>query len=113
VLEPGDRGVRIAIEGVQWDLTDTTPANLVPGPASMVVRPEALRLLVSGTGALPGTVVERRFTGSHSLFTIVTDGGASLEVSGPPRSVKAGDRVGIMPSRRAGGGIHLFSPASR
>jgi hypothetical protein len=40
---------------------------------------------------------------------VVTDGGARLEVTGPPRSVRPGDRVGIMPSRRAGGGIHLFA----
>jgi hypothetical protein len=39
---------------------------------------------------------------------VITDGGAALEVSGPPRSVSPGDRTGIMPSRRAGGGIHVF-----
>jgi hypothetical protein len=79
-----------------------------PGPALMVLRPEALRLLAPAPGALVGQVAERRFTGSASLFTVLTDGGTSLEVSGPPRSVRAGDRVGILPSRRAGGGIHLF-----
>jgi hypothetical protein len=78
----------------------------------MVVRPEALRLMAAGPGVMSGTVTERRFTGSASLFTVVTDGGASLEVTGPPRSVIAGDRVGIMPSRRAGGGIHLFAPVT-
>jgi hypothetical protein len=62
-------------------------------------------------GALVGTVTERRFTGAASLFTIVTGAGASIEVTGPPRSVRAGERVGIMPSRRAGGGIHLFPRA--
>jgi hypothetical protein len=74
----------------------------------MLVRPEALRLLAPAPGAILGQVIERRFTGSASLFTVLTDGGSSLEVIGPPRSVRAGDRVGIMPSRRAGGGIHLF-----
>jgi hypothetical protein len=74
----------------------------------MLVRPEALRLSAATPGALMGTVAERRFTGSASLYTVMTDGGAVLEVSGPPRSVKPGDRIGIMPSRRAGGGIHLF-----
>jgi hypothetical protein len=81
------------------------------GPAFMVVRPEALRLMPPTAGALVGTVTERRFTGPASLFTVVTDGGASLEVTGPPRSVTAGERVGVMPSRRAGGGIHLFPRA--
>lgn len=106
VIGPGERGLRVAVENVEWDLTDPTEAS--PGPALMVARPEALRLMAPTPGALLGTVTERRFTGASSLFTILTDGGASLEVSGPPRSVRAGERVGIMPSRRAGGGIHLF-----
>jgi ABC-type Fe3+/spermidine/putrescine transport system ATPase subunit len=109
VLGPGERGTRISVEGVEWDLTDGVTPGVPAGPARMVVRPEALRLLAPAPGAIGGVVMERRFTGSSSLFTVQTDGGASLEVSGPPRSVSPGDRVGIMPSRRAGGGIHLFT----
>jgi ABC-type Fe3+/spermidine/putrescine transport system ATPase subunit len=112
VLGPTDRGTRVSIEGVEWDLTDGAAPSLLRGPAVMVVRPEALRLLAPAPGAVLGKVTERRFTGSTSLFAVVTDGGAELEVSGPPRSVSAGDRVGIMPSRRAGGGIHLFPRSS-
>ena len=106
VLGPGDRGLRVAVEGAEWELTDMAEAPI--GPARMVVRPEALRLMPPAPRALLGTVTERRFTGAASLFTILTEGGSSLEVTGPPRSVSAGERVGIMPSRRAGGGIHLF-----
>jgi ABC-type Fe3+/spermidine/putrescine transport system ATPase subunit len=106
VLGSGDRGIRVAVEGAEWDLTDTNDAPA--GPARMLVRPEALRLMAPAHGALAGTVTARRFTGSSSLFTILTDGGTSVEVTGPPRSVSAGERVGVMPSRRAGGGIHLF-----
>ena len=106
VLGPADRGTRVVVEGAEWDLTDTEGPR---GPALMVVRPEALRLTAPVPGALMGTVTERRFTGATSLFTVLTEGGASLEVTGPPRSVSAGERVSIMPSRRAGGGIHLFS----
>jgi ABC-type Fe3+/spermidine/putrescine transport system ATPase subunit len=113
VLGPAERGLRISVEGVEWDLTDTSASTRLRGPALMVVRPEALRLLAAGPGVLNGTVTQRRFTGSASLFTILTDGGSSLEVSGPPRSVVSGDRVGIMPSRRAGGGIHLFPSPQR
>lgn len=109
ILGPSARGLRVGIEGVEWDLTDVThPAATPPGPALMVLRPEAMRLMSPSPGALPGTVTERRFVGSASLFTVITEGGASLEVTGPPRSVSVGERVGIMPSRRAGGGIHLF-----
>jgi putative spermidine/putrescine transport system ATP-binding protein len=115
VLGATERGVLVSVEGAEWDLTDgALPVGAHParGPALMVVRPEALRLMAAGPGVMTGTVTERRFAGSASLFTVVTDGGASLEVTGPPRSVIAGDRVGIMPSRRAGGGIHLFAPGT-
>jgi ABC-type Fe3+/spermidine/putrescine transport system ATPase subunit len=107
VLGAGERGVRILVEGVEWDLTEMNQAPL--GAALMVVRPEALRLMPPTPGAVTGTVTERRFTGAASLFTVVTEGRASIEVTGPPRSVRAGEKVSIMPSRRAGGGIHLFS----
>jgi ABC-type Fe3+/spermidine/putrescine transport system ATPase subunit len=110
VLGATGRGVRVAIEGVEWVLTETP--ELPQGPALMIVRPEALRLMPPAAGALQGTVTERRFTGAASLFTVLTDGGTSLEITGPPRSVMAGERVGIMPSRRAGGGIHLFPGAT-
>jgi ABC-type Fe3+/spermidine/putrescine transport system ATPase subunit len=113
VLGPTERGVKVSVEGVEWDLTDGVSHDAPRGPALMVVRPEALRLLAPTSGAVLGKVAERRFTGSASLFTVVTDGGASLEVSGPPRSVTPGDRVGIMPSRRAGGGMHLFPRGDR
>ena len=108
VIGPTDRGLRISTEGIEWDLTEGVSPGVTRGPALMVVRPEALRLLAPTAGALPGSVVERRFTGSASLYAVRTDGGTTLEVSGPPRAVAIGDRVGIMPSRRAGGGIHLF-----
>jgi ABC-type Fe3+/spermidine/putrescine transport system ATPase subunit len=115
VLGPTERGVRVSLEGVEWELTDgASPEGAVPpGEALMVVRPEALRLMAPAPGAVAGTVAERRFTGAASLFTVATDGGARLEVTGPPRSVRPGDRVGIMPSRRSGGGIHLFPPGDR
>jgi putative spermidine/putrescine transport system ATP-binding protein len=108
VLGPGDRGVRVEIEGVEWELTEGGPSGSPLGRALMVVRPEALRLLPPGPGTINGVVSQRRFIGAASLYTVITDGGAALEVSGPPRSISPGDRTGIMPSRRTGGGIHLF-----
>jgi ABC-type Fe3+/spermidine/putrescine transport system ATPase subunit len=113
VLGAGERGVRVSLEGVEWELNELAPASAPAGPALMVVRPEALRLLSPAPGTINGMVRERRFTGSASLYTVVTDGGVSLEVSGPPRAVAEGDRTGILPSRRAGGGIHLFPVRQR
>ncbi|MDQ3426374.1 MAG: TOBE domain-containing protein, partial [Gemmatimonadota bacterium] len=67
----------------------------------------------AGPGALPATVTGRRFVGPSALFTVLAESGSLIEVVAPPRAVKIGERVGVMPSRRAGGGIHLFPPESR
>jgi hypothetical protein len=74
----------------------------------LLVRPEALRLTPPDPAAVPATIVSRRFVGPAAVYAARTDGGAVLEVIAPPRAVPAGARVGLMPSRRAGGGIHLF-----
>jgi ABC-type Fe3+/spermidine/putrescine transport system ATPase subunit len=108
LLEATDGGGRISIEGVEWDLGDGAISGIPPGPAILIVRPEALRLSPPTSGAVLGNVTERRFTGGSSLFTVLTDGGARLEVVGPPRSAGPGDRVGVLPSRRSSGGLHLF-----
>jgi hypothetical protein len=36
-----------------------------------------------------------------------------LDVVAAPRAAPAGARIGLMPSRRMGGGIHLFPPDAR
>jgi ABC-type Fe3+/spermidine/putrescine transport system ATPase subunit len=110
VAGPGPRGLRIVVEGVEWEVDGR--AEHPPGPAVLLVRPEALRLTEPGSGGLSATVTGRRFVGPSALFALVTDGGASLEVVGPSRALRAGQRVGLMPSRREGGGIHLFPPGA-
>ena len=60
-------------------------------------------------GALGGTVVERRFAGATSLFVVRTDAGTLVDVAGTSRTLTPGERVALVPSRRAGGGIHLFA----
>jgi hypothetical protein len=40
-----------------------------------------------------------------------TAGGAELEVTAPAQAAAIGDGVGLLPSRRAGGGMHLFGEA--
>jgi putative spermidine/putrescine transport system ATP-binding protein len=104
----GDRGVRVSIEGVVWELEADAARRLPAGPALLLLRPEALRITEPSPGAIMATVTSRRFAGPSALFSVVTDSGGRLEVVAPSRAVRAGERVGIMPSRRAGGGIHLF-----
>jgi ABC-type Fe3+/spermidine/putrescine transport system ATPase subunit len=109
ILGPSARGVRIVVEGVEWDVEVGPGAPMPPlGRALMLVRPEALRLTPPDPAAVPATITSRRFVGPSAVFTARTDGGAVLEVIAPPQAVPAGARVGLMPSRRVGGGIHLF-----
>jgi ABC-type Fe3+/spermidine/putrescine transport system ATPase subunit len=108
VLGPGasSDGVRVAIEGVEWHLEGV--GHPPAGPAEMLVRPEALRFGPEGPGALPVTVLASRFVGPGALFTTATGAGVTIEVMAPTRSVQIGGHAAIMPSRRAGGGIHLY-----
>ncbi|HEU4700214.1 MAG TPA: ABC transporter ATP-binding protein [Gemmatimonadales bacterium] len=110
VVGPSERGVRVRLEGVEWDVEPPADgARFEPGAAAaLLARPEGLRLTPPAAGALAGVVAERRFLGASSLYIVTTDGGTAVEVSGPPRMVSVGEPVGIMPSRRAGGGLHLF-----
>ena len=108
VLGPTAWGTRIEVEGVEWEIE--RPAGhpvVLPGPALLLVRPEALRL-GDDPQAIAGRVASRRFTGPSSYFTVTTAGGAAIEVVAPPAAVQPGERVGILPSRRAAGGLHLF-----
>ncbi|MEP6687801.1 MAG: ABC transporter ATP-binding protein [Gemmatimonadales bacterium] len=109
-----NRGVRIAVGGIEWDI-DTVAGRVPPspGPARMLVRPEALRITPLDPGALPVTVTARRFVGPSAVYTTRTDDGAVFDVVAPPQAVPAGARVGLMPSRRVGGGIHLFPADDR
>jgi spermidine/putrescine transport system ATP-binding protein len=110
VLGPTDGGVRVVVEGVEWDVPGRSDHQ--PGPAVLLVRPESLRLAEPVPGTLAATVTGRRFVGPSALFGILTDGGTSLEILAPPRAVRAGERVGILPSRREGGRMHVFPPGA-
>ena len=110
VIERGDHGAKVRIEGVEWELDLAADGVPAAGPAVLLVRPEALRLGALGPGALTATVTGRRFIGPTALFTVRTESGAAIEVVAPPRDARAGQEVGVMPSRRIGGGIHLFPP---
>jgi len=93
---------RVFIEGVSWDVPRAPHAG---GEVWVVVRPEGLTLTAPGPGVLTGTVRERRFLGAAALFRVVTEGGATIEVSATPRAAAPGDVVGLAPT---GVGLHLF-----
>ncbi|HEX5386361.1 MAG TPA: ABC transporter ATP-binding protein [Gemmatimonadales bacterium] len=110
VVARDERGVRVRVDSAEWGIVaDARTQSLRPGdPVEVLVRPEALWMAQPEAGALAATVEERRFAGATSLFTVRTELGQAVEVSGTSRAVAIGERVGLVPSRRAGGGIHLF-----
>jgi putative spermidine/putrescine transport system ATP-binding protein len=108
-LERSARGWRVEVGGAVWDVEASAAAGVGPGPVRLVARPEALWLSAPGaTGALDGIVDARRFLGSTTLYAVRTGAGEVLEVSAPLHAAVVGSRVGVVPSRRTGGGIHLF-----
>lgn len=113
IREQGSAGTWVRVEGVDWGIPADAGVQrgLVPGQrVRVLVRPEALWMARPEPGALGAIVRERRFAGSTALFLVETDLGTALEVSGAARTASVGDRVGLVPSRRAGAasGIHLF-----
>ncbi len=70
--------------------------------AEIIVKPESLRLANPETrGALPGRVVEHRFTGPLTYCTVRLTGGEEIEVLADGRIPAAGDEVIVAP--REGG----------
>jgi len=111
VVDVLEGGIRVRVEGVEWGVPADAgvQAGLTPGQRLRVLlRPEALWMARPEPATLRAVVEARRFTGATSLFSVRTDLGTALEVSGPSRAITIGERVGLVPSRRSGGGIHLF-----
>jgi putrescine transport system ATP-binding protein len=112
VVEPLASGrARVRVGGTWWEVA-LPRERPVPsqGLATLYVRPEAVRLGPVGDGDAEGTVVERRFAGAGTSFIVRLDDGAMLEVMAPFDAAERGARVGLRPSRRAGGGLQLFGP---
>jgi ABC-type Fe3+/spermidine/putrescine transport system ATPase subunit len=96
VTSVDDGGARIRIEDAEWGLAERPSAG--PGqPVRVMLRPEALRIVPPETPGLRGVVTDRRFTGASAHFLVTSEGGAQVEVSAPPESAAAGDRVTLVP----------------
>jgi ABC-type Fe3+/spermidine/putrescine transport system ATPase subunit len=71
--------------------------QLTPGtPVDVVVRPEGLQLRAEGTpSTLPGRVIDRRFAGLGTFYTVALDQGGEVEALMGARAAAEGDRVGV------------------
>jgi ABC-type Fe3+/spermidine/putrescine transport system ATPase subunit len=78
-----------------------TPAGFAapPGtPVRLMARPESLRISRDGAAdGLPGRVLDRRFAGALSFYTIALDGGAEVLVQGDASDAATGDEVRVAP----------------
>ena len=65
VVGPSDRGVRVAVDGVEWDV-EAAPGRTAAaaGPGADAGAARGAPAHAAGPGALPGTVTARRFVGS-------------------------------------------------
>ncbi len=79
-------------------------SNVLPGelaggaPGSVAyVRPEAMRL--DSGGALAGTITVRRFAGGFAFFTVVLEGGTTIEVHAPHDAARVGQKVRVTVDR--------------
>jgi ABC-type Fe3+/spermidine/putrescine transport system ATPase subunit len=100
-------GVIVELHGLRWEVPGSQ-AITDPGAAWLYARPEALYLTAPGPATLRGTVSRRRFTGSGAAYLVTLADGRSVEVAGPPAAAQAGMEVGMAPTRRGDGGLHLF-----
>jgi ABC-type Fe3+/spermidine/putrescine transport system ATPase subunit len=81
--------------GPVWTAEEGAP---VPdgAEADLIVRPEALAFAgTSAAGALPGTVVERRYTGGAAYYLVATAAG-DVEVLAPAAAHREADAVAVV-----------------
>jgi len=116
IVERGVTGVlRLRVPGGGfWTLTpEQETGREVDGPAVLYARPEALRFASGTDGAAQGVITSLRFAGASSLFGVRLAVGHEVEVAAPLGSAQVGESVGVLPSRRGHGGMHLFPAVTR
>ena len=85
------------------------PARGAAARRSMLVRPESLRLAAPGAEALTAHGHRAPLRGAERAAGARGPSGETLvEAAAPPAAARVGEVVGVLPSRRSGGGMHLF-----
>ncbi|WP_321340303.1 ABC transporter ATP-binding protein [Breoghania sp.] len=68
LLSSDEKGAVVEVNGLKLD---AAPANLLPGPARMSLRPERIEI-VAQDAILPGKIMERTFLGNQWLLRLET-----------------------------------------
>jgi iron(III) transport system ATP-binding protein len=87
--------------GPLWRAHTPPGVGLAVGMAvRLMARPETLHVSrdVEGAEALEGRVVDRRFAGALSFYTIAVDGGAEVLAQGDAAAASTGDAVRVTPA---------------
>ena len=108
VRRVNNEGAEVELYGLTWEIPGAV-VDIRPGPAWLFARPEALYLTQPGSDVLQGRVTRRRFTGAGAAYLVALADGRMVEVAGPPGAAQAGSEVGLRPTRRQDGGLHLFA----
>jgi len=86
--------------GPVWRATATDGVAPAPGAyVRLMARPESLRIVGNGEAdGLRGRVLDRRFAGSLSYYTVGLEGGLEVLVQAGPTDAAAGQDVRIVPA---------------
>ncbi len=94
---------RVSIAGSESAWSGVPGRDFEPGtPVELVFRPEALRLVAVGVeGALPVRVLDRRYAGSQTYFTVESSAGDRFEVIALSEAAAPGDERAVLPGSPA------------
>ncbi|HET8762211.1 MAG TPA: TOBE domain-containing protein, partial [Gemmatimonadales bacterium] len=101
-------GFSVQLYGRTWEIPGNHPVRDA-GPAWLFLRPESVYLGEPGSDVLSGVVARRRFTGAGAAYLVTLADGRTIEVAGPLAAAEPGQSVGVLPTRRGDGGLHLFA----
>jgi putative spermidine/putrescine transport system ATP-binding protein/mannopine transport system ATP-binding protein len=106
---------RVEIVGREGVTVDWRAASVEPlsegARVTVYYRPEGLALVEAGSrSALIGEVVERRYGGASTLYTVADQDGRTLEVEGNVSAATVGQTVGVEPRDDGPAGVAFGQP---
>jgi iron(III) transport system ATP-binding protein len=86
--------------GPVWQASSVDGVTSAGAAVRVMARPESLRIVRPGaqTDELRGRVLDKRFAGALSFYTVGVEGGPELQVQGSAADAEAGDEVRVVPA---------------